>query len=190
MTLRSAYVDTRTSSWLASHAGLDVDLMDGQTFERCLASMFEILGYRVTITETYDFGADLIVDKHGLRTAVQAKCQRGLVGDHAVQQAVTGRTWYDCHTAAIFTNSDVTSRARQLALRVGVVVNNRQAVTLMLQRAGMIGPTELLPPPLCQKCGIHLVQRHGRFGPFWGCSNFPFGCRSKAELRYSLILAP
>ncbi|MDP3963184.1 MAG: type I DNA topoisomerase, partial [bacterium] len=25
----------------------------------------------------------------------------------------------------------------------------------------------------CEKCGAPLVQRRGRFGPFWGCSKYP-----------------
>ena len=30
--------------------------------------------------------------------------------------------------------------------------------------------------PLCPKCGGELRRRNGKFGEFWGCSNFP-GCR-------------
>jgi len=28
-------------------------------------------------------------------------------------------------------------------------------------------------PQLCPKCGGKLVERTGKFGPFYGCSNFP-----------------
>jgi len=27
--------------------------------------------------------------------------------------------------------------------------------------------------PICPKCGGQLKERNGRFGPFWGCSNYP-----------------
>ena len=103
--------------WLAEHAGADVDVMTGTQFESCLATMFTFLGYAVEITETYDFGADLIVTKDGIRSAVQAKRQEKRMGEHAVQQAVTGRVSYQCDTATVVTNAEIQPRARALAAR-------------------------------------------------------------------------
>jgi restriction endonuclease Mrr len=52
----------------------EIDGMDGVTFERYLEALFRRLGYNVQrIGMTGDFGADLIVNKDGMGTIVQAK---------------------------------------------------------------------------------------------------------------------
>jgi len=37
--------------------------------------------------------------------------------------------------------------------------------------------------PLCPRCGAYMLKRTSRFGPFWGCSQFPRcrGTQKKAE---------
>ncbi|HQF55391.1 MAG TPA: restriction endonuclease [Fibrobacteria bacterium] len=37
--------------------------------------------------------------------------------------------------------------------------------------------------PSCPQCEIKLVVRTGKQGAFWGCPNFPRGCRSKLPMR-------
>lgn len=39
---------------------------------------------------------------------------------------------------------------------------------------------EKVPMKLCPKCGGELVKRKGKFGEFYGCSNYP-GCRHTAK---------
>jgi ssDNA-binding Zn-finger/Zn-ribbon topoisomerase 1 len=29
------------------------------------------------------------------------------------------------------------------------------------------------PAPKCPKCKSHMVRRTGKFGPFWGCKQYP-----------------
>lgn len=41
---------------------------------------------------------------------------------------------------------------------------------------------ETMPLNLCPKCGGELVERSGKFGRFWGCSNFP-DCRYTKNIR-------
>ena len=40
--------------------------------------------------------------------------------------------------------------------------------------------------PTCARCGIKLIERTSREGgrPFWGCENYPRGCRIKMALRW------
>lgn len=159
-----------TARWLLAHAGSDVDAMTGKQFESFLAMMFARLGYHVELTETYDFGADLIVTRDGSRSAVQAKRQDTPVGDHAVQQAVTGRLYYQCHTTSVVTNADVQPRARTGAARTGVMIVDRVELTRMLQMTAMVESPRLLPSPQCTRCGVPLIERRSRHGPFWGCT--------------------
>lgn len=37
--------------------------------------------------------------------------------------------------------------------------------------------------PSCPACEIKLVRRTGKQGDFWGCQNYPRGCRSKISMR-------
>jgi restriction system protein len=179
----------QADAWLLAHVGADVDALTGIDFERCVGAMFIRLDYEVEFTETYDFGADLIVSRDGNRTAVQAKRQDARVGEHAFQQVLEGRIYYHCDSATVVTNSELISRARKVAVECGVSVLERTHLTRMLQMAAMLESPRLLDPPLCTRCEIPLVRRSGRYGPFWGCSNFPRGCHFKADFRYSLILS-
>ena len=36
--------------------------------------------------------------------------------------------------------------------------------------------------PSCPACGVKLVARNGRSGAFWGCTNFPMGCRYTLQM--------
>lgn len=36
-----------------------------------------------------------------------------------------------------------------------------------------IGKKNLIDNHICPKCGGQLVERKGRYGKFWGCSNYP-----------------
>jgi restriction system protein len=178
----------QADAWQLAHVGSDIDALTGIEFEQCIGAMFARLGYQVQLTQTYDFGADLLVTKDGNRTAVQAKRQDAPVGERAFQQVLAGRIHYQCDSAAVVTNSELMPRARRLAAECGVSVMERTHLTRMLQMAAMLESPRLLGPPVCSRCGIPLVRRSGRYGPFWGCSNFPRGCRFRAEFRYSLIL--
>jgi restriction system protein len=179
----------QADAWRLAHVGADVDNLTGIDFEHCIGAMFVRLGYQVQFTETFDFGADLLVMEDGNRTAVQAKRQESPVGERAFQQVLAGRIHYQCDSAAVVTNSELMPRARRLAAECGVSIMERPHLTRMLEMAAMLESPRLLDPPLCSRCGIPLVKRSGRYGPFWGCANFPRGCHSRAELRKSLILS-
>ena len=103
----------------------EVDAMSGQGFERYLVQLFCELGYGVRHVGGGggDFGADLIVERDGVRIAVQAKnYESGRVGNDAVQQAIAGATYYDCQQAMVVTNSGFTKAARQQASRSTIPV--------------------------------------------------------------------
>lgn len=85
-------------------------------FEQFLARACELLGYQVETTKTTgDQGIDLIVQRTGDRIAVQVKGYESSVGNAAVQQAVAGMRYYNCHRSAVMTNSRFTPSAVELA---------------------------------------------------------------------------
>lgn len=93
-----------------------VDKLSGRAFEKYLRAQFKHLGYRVTLTDfSHDYGADLIVRKHGEKIVVQAKRYEKNVGIAAVQEAVGSVAYYDADRAMVVTNSGFTKSARNLA---------------------------------------------------------------------------
>ena len=96
----------------------EIDTMNGHEFERYLVRLFKRLGYRAKNVGASgaDFGADLVIEKDGIKTAVQAKNYlHGRVGNDAVQQAIAGATYYDCQSAMVVTNARYTKAAKEQA---------------------------------------------------------------------------
>jgi restriction system protein len=138
--------------WLAeqrriARSGItQIDAMDGHTFERRMELLFRDLGYRVERTRTHgDYGADLVVEKNGERSVIQAKRWNKRVGVKAVQEAVAAKPMYRCEKACVVTNSYFTDQAKTLARANAVELWDRDrlmAALLAAQPQQM--PTEAL----------------------------------------------
>lgn len=93
-------------------------LLNGTDFEMLLYRLFVAMGYVVEhIGRSGDQGGDLIANKDGERTLIQAKCYRDWsVGNEAVQQVVGAMQFYNCHKTMVVTTSSVfTPEAHALA---------------------------------------------------------------------------
>lgn len=116
---------------------LAIDKMNGADFETRLAILFRKLGYSVKQVgnQKGDYGVDLILEKDGVKTAVQAKCyKRSLVGESAVREAYTGKGYYQCSDAWVVTNSHYSRMAINLARANNVqLISRNQLVSLLLQ---------------------------------------------------------
>lgn len=98
-------------------------------FEEYLAGLFRAQGYAAELTPTSgDYGADLILSKDGQRIAVQAKRYTGSVGVQAVQEALSGKAYYQCHTAWVITTGAFTANALELAQKSGVKMVGRSDI--------------------------------------------------------------
>ena len=104
-----------------------IDNMTGEEFEEYLALLYKSKGFVVKMTpKTCDFGADLLLtDKDGTKICIQAKRYRGLVGEAAVQQTLSGMNYYDCDKAMIVTNSHYTDAAKALAKKCNIKMIDR-----------------------------------------------------------------
>ena len=111
-----------------ARSGIDeIDRMDGKTFEKYLEVLFNKLGYRVERTRYVgDYGADLITNKDGVKTVIQAKRYKNKVNIKAVQEAVAAKGKYGCSEAMVVTNSYYTRQAEKLARANGVKLWNRK----------------------------------------------------------------
>ncbi|WP_369012059.1 restriction endonuclease [Erwinia pyrifoliae] len=103
-----------------------VDSMNGFEFEDFLVKVFQTLGYDVKETKrTQDQGADLFVKRFDKSIVIQAKNYSGSVGNSAVQQAISAKTFYSCDEAMVVTNSYFTNSAKELAESAKVRLVNR-----------------------------------------------------------------
>lgn len=109
----------------------------GEEFENHVAETYRKKGYKVELTKTNaDQGADVIVSKGAQRIAVQCKQWTAMVGNDAVQQALSGKIFYNCNQAVVICTSDFTPAAKELARRGEVTtINGRDYVTMVTTTA-------------------------------------------------------
>ena len=106
-----------------------VDKLSGRAFEEYLSVQFKHLGYRVKSTgASYDFGADLILKKHGEKIVVQAKRYDRSVGISAVQEAAAAIAYYEADKAMVVSNRNFTKSARDLARQNEVELWGREEI--------------------------------------------------------------
>lgn len=193
LTAGGLYALRRRRETTLRQAGLgDLDHMNGEQFEELLQARFRAQGYRVTLTPNgADFGADLLLERGGTTTAVQAKHWRTRkVGVRAVQEIAAAKAHYRADTAAVIASGDFTDQAVKLArsnsielwdrARLARELLNDASATTSVPASAVNLPLQEEPhsvaSPSCPRCGSPMVRRTGRHGPFWGCPGYP-GCR-------------
>jgi restriction system protein len=171
-------------------SGIDlIDKMDGIPFEKLLDVYFAKCGYKVSLTPaSNDYGADLIIQKDGVKTVVQAKRYKGVVGIGAVQEIIGSIAHYGADRGMVITNSRYTQQAKNLAQTNRIELWDRFKLMKVLREVNgrhiaesiSAGLTTKEEPTvversdaLCLKCNGVLIKRKGKNGEFWGCSNFP-----------------
>lgn len=111
----------------------NIDTMDGINFEKFLVHLFANMNYKADITQvSNDQGADLIIEKLGERTAVQAKCYSSTVGNTAVQEVTGAKQYYNCTKAMVITNNYFTKSAIELAYVNNVELKDREDLISLL----------------------------------------------------------
>ncbi len=116
---------------LAGASLKQIDHMTGIEFEQYLALLYRQAGFHVKTTPaSYDYGADLLLEKRNLRGktvkyVLQAKRYTGAVGEEAVQQAVTARMFYGYDKSIVCSNSTFTPAAKKLAKKTECILIGR-----------------------------------------------------------------
>ena len=93
----------------------NVDQMSGLEFEEYVAELFRAQGHKIQMTPTNDYGVDIILQKDGIRTAVQTKRYSKPVNQAAVREVVAGMLRYKCSKCMVATNNTFTKSAIELA---------------------------------------------------------------------------
>lgn len=103
------------------------DSMDGHTFEYFCAELLKKNGYdsaEVTCGSG-DQGIDILATKDGIKFGIQCKCYSSSIGNKAVQEAFSGKTYYHCQVAIVLTNQYFTESAKKLAESNNVILWDR-----------------------------------------------------------------
>jgi|GEM_PF-3835588 len=89
-----------------------------QDFEDFIGRIYKDLGFDVEQTSySGDYGADLIVTKYNIKTAIQIKRYQmsNKVGVQDINQIIGAKNYYKCDEAAVITTSSYTKQGEKLA---------------------------------------------------------------------------
>jgi restriction system protein len=111
------------------------DNMEGHDFEFFCADLLKKNGfYDVNVTQgSGDHGIDILAEKDGITYAIQCKCYSSSIGNAAVQQAHTGKSYYKRDIAVVLTNQYFTSQAIEEAKEIGVKLWDRDKLEEMIE---------------------------------------------------------
>ncbi len=116
----------------------DTDGMDGHQFEAYCAEVLANNGFsNVRVTPgSGDFGIDILAEKDSITYAIQCKCYTSAVGNKAVQEAYSGKAFYNSMVAAVLTNNYFTEAAIETARRNAVILWDRDYLDNMIRNPG------------------------------------------------------
>ena len=111
-----------------------IDSLSGIEFEKLLNKLFELQGYNSVLTKkSHDYGADLVLEKKGKISIVQAKCYGHNVGIKAVQEIVAAKEHYKAQDLFVATNRNFSKDAIVLAIEHGVKLIDREVLFVTLR---------------------------------------------------------
>lgn len=110
-----------------------VDRMEPHNFELLAGMIYQTLGYFAREAPRVGArGADILLEKGGERTVVQAKHDPNSVGNAAVREVLAAKAYYHCQHATVVTNHEFPPSAVELAHRGGVTLVGREGLIAML----------------------------------------------------------
>lgn len=120
----------------------EYDIMEGHVFEYYCAELLKNDGFsNVEVTQgSGDQGIDILAEKAGIQYGIQCKCYSNNIGNKAVQEAFSGKTFYGCHVAAVLTNRYFTTSAKALAEQNKVLLWDRDYLQALVDRADNNAP--------------------------------------------------
>lgn len=118
----------------------DFDQMDGHAFEKFCADVLQKNGFsNVEVTVgSGDFGADILAQKEGITYAIQCKCYSNNIGIAAVQEANSGRDYYNAMVGVVMTNRYFTPQAKAQAEKSKILLWDRDRLNEMIGQAQKI----------------------------------------------------
>lgn len=133
----------------------DIDRMSGVQFEYMLVEYFKSQGYKAIPTKrSHDFGADLVLERAGEKTVIQAKRYSKRLGLKPVQEVIGSKAYYHARYAIVATNSTFTSSAWKLAMANHVTLIDRKRLYKILNNKNKKIASDLLSGFVNQTCPV------------------------------------
>jgi len=170
-------------------------------FEYLVAEAFQRQGYDVdyNLSSGADGGVDLILQRDGIKTAVQCKrWKTSKVGASVVRELIGAMIDIGADRGIVVTSGSFTADALSLAAANSFELIDGLALVELVRKVQDGGSPKSHPSeestagrqpltPECPKCGSPMVKRRARRGgnvggEFWGCSRFP-KCRGIRQLK-------
>ncbi len=104
-------------------SGFDINTLpdNGHEFEHWVAENLNKFGWDAKVTAaTGDQGIDVIAKKNSKTIGLQCKLLKSSVGNKAVQEAFTGKTFYQADAVGVMSNAPYTPSAQKIATDTGV----------------------------------------------------------------------
>ena len=121
--IRQEFNTSSIGSRLTVEEVIDVERMSGTEYEQYCKSILCAAGWVAYETPfTGDQGVDLIAKNDQAIVCIQCKRYSNPVGNRAVQEVIAGREYYGGTHAAVVSNAEFTTHARELAASTNVIL--------------------------------------------------------------------
>lgn len=152
--------------------------MHPEEFESFIADLFSKLGFRTeTVGGKNDGGIDVIAFKDGKKHFIQCKrFSTKQVGVGAMRDFYGAIADNLSNAKGYFITTNIfTLEAERFAEHKPIELIDGQKLLEYIHMTKMdVIPKNTEPPQdTCPRCGGRLILRRGKFGQFYGCSNFP-----------------
>ena len=152
--------------------------MQPSEFEKYIADLYYRLGYKTeAVGRSHDGGIDVIAEKGGVTNYIQ--CKKFITSKVPVSAV---RDFYGAlvdHLANgqgyFITTNTFTLEAQQFAKDKPMELVDGFALIkyIHLAKKDIEPGATANAPQVCPECGGRMVERNGKFGTFYGCSNYP-----------------
>lgn len=172
-----------------------IQALEWKKFEELCIAYYQERGYRAEPTKLgADGGIDIKVysdDQTQPCMIVQCKAWANDIGVKEMREFLGVMTHEKIHKGIYMSTSAFTHDAKKLATENGITCYTGNMLLMDIKRLGLTSQQRLLmlatageyTTPTCPTCGIKMVKRNSVKSVFWGCENYPRGCKQRLHLR-------
>lgn len=149
--------------------------MHPSEFEKYIADLFSKLGYKTNITGGgYDRGVDVVAEKDGLKYFIQCKKYiTSIVGVNELRDFYGAIADHLAQAKSYFiTTNKFTLEAERFAEDKPIELIDGYKLVKYIRLAEK-ETKSVAKLEKCPQCDGNLVERKGKYGKFYGCSNYP-----------------
>lgn len=166
------------SQWLTERQILEwLKNLKPNKFEEYISHLYSKLGYSTTINGgSYDGGVDVVAEKDGIKFLIQCKrYNKNTISVHDIRDFYGAMAHDLVNGKGIFVTTNIFSKeAERFAEGKPIELIDGFKLINLIKIAEKTDTINLNDNEvLCPDCGGRLVLRGGKYGKFYGCSNFP-----------------